>query len=117
MSSPLQSVDTQQPVVSVPNEVKIDSIIEIMPLVKSGYSIVSDIKEGWKPEMKDFAVPIPLIFIDKDLDLLEITVSPKNHQVVYYGHRPKDSLLMHKAFLSNYKGGLTRSEYQFTFPP
>jgi len=41
-------------------------------LVKSGFSLIPDMKDGWKPEKKVYAVPIPLRFKDKDMDSAEM---------------------------------------------
>jgi hypothetical protein len=82
-----------------------------------------DIKEGWKPEKKDPAPPIPLRFKDIDMDSLELSVpfgyKPYRHTgtVLYYGFRPEDSIVMHSAFIRIFKGGLTQSSYPFCFPP
>ncbi len=80
----------------------IDSKFELMPLVKSGYSIDPDMKFGWKPTALEMSVPIPLYF-DHEEDYLDISpldrVTHKKFPVIYYGFRPKDSLVMHKEFL------------------
>ena len=78
-------------------------------------------KDGWKPEKKVYAVPIPLRFKDKDMDSAEMQLASKmNHPlsgtVLYQGFRPKDSIVLHKEFLLNYKGGLIQSQYPFNFP-
>jgi hypothetical protein len=52
------------------------SIIGLQPLVKSGYSLDPDIKEGWKPEKKEYAAPILLRFKDLDMDRLDTNVVP-----------------------------------------
>ena len=101
----------------------VSGILLLQPLVKSGYSLMPDIKEGWKPEKKDPAPPIPLRFKDIDMDRLEISVpigyKPYRHTdtVLYYGFRPEDSIVMHSAFIRIFKGGLTQSSYPFCFPP
>ena len=49
-----------------------DPTTVLQPLVKSGFSLIPDMKDGWKPEKKVFAAPIPLRFKDNDMDRVEV---------------------------------------------
>lgn len=73
-----------------------------MPLVKSGYSLAPDMKFGWKPTPLEISVPIPLYF-DHEEDYLDLSpvdrLTRKRLPIIYYGFRPKDSLVMHQEFL------------------
>lgn len=72
-------------------------------------------KFGWKPTPLELAVPIPLYF-DLEEELLDQTprdrLTMKRLPIIYYGFRPKDSLVMHQEFLSS-----KTSVYPFKFPP
>jgi hypothetical protein len=79
-----------------------DSKLELLPLVKSGYSLAPDMIFGWKPTALELSMPIPLFF-DHEGDYLDISplerTSKSKLPTIYYGFRPKDSLVMHKEYL------------------
>ena len=54
-----------------------DASTALQPLVKSGYSMMPDIREGWKPEKKVYSAPIPLKFRDRDVDQIEKQLASK----------------------------------------
>lgn len=70
-----------------------------MPLIKSGGSMVPDMKFGWKPEIRVSNPPIPLFF-----DFTEHNMEVYNFQenleesdaLVFQGNRPINSYKMHK---------------------
>ena len=67
-------------------------------MVESGYSLAPDMKFGWKPTPLEISVPIPLFF-DHEENLLDNTpidwLTRKKLPIIYYGFRPKDSVVMH----------------------
>ena len=49
-----------------------------MPLIKTGTSMMPDMKFGWKPELKCTHPPIPLYFdfVEHRLNIYQITLIP-----------------------------------------
>ena len=74
-------------------------------------------KFGWKPTAIELSAPIPLFF-DHEEDYLDISplerVTQRLNPVLYYGFRPKDSLVLHREFLLSKDSS---SYYPFKFPP
>ena len=89
-----------------------------MPLVKSGISLAPDMKFGWKPTALEISVPIPLYFdYDEETEMTPLDKRlQKRLPILYYGFRPKDSLVMHQEFLTS-KANCLPSNYPFKFPP
>jgi hypothetical protein len=69
-----------------------------MPLIKSGVSIQSDLKLGWRPQIDVTGAPIPLYY---DFEPFSIPVNPmtgKSYEPLYLGPRFKHSIELHKEF-------------------
>ena len=81
--------------------------MDSLPLMKSGYSLESDMKFGWRPQFKGKVMPIPLVFDVEDeyfdLEHLIDLRNPKRgcYPTIYSGWRPSDSLKLHKNCLQN----------------
>ena len=89
-----------------------------MPLIKSGGSMVPDMKFGWKPEIRVSNPPIPLFFdfTEHNMDIYNFQENlEESDALVYVGSRPINSYKMHKAFANNnLNNGAT--SYRFNFP-
>ncbi len=69
-----------------------------MPLIKSGISLQSDMRLGWKPITDVTGAPIPLYYDYEIFDLPVKTLTGDPYEVLYLGPRYKHSIAMHKAF-------------------
>lgn len=78
--------------------------MDSLPLMKSGYSLESDMKFGWKPTVKGKVLPIPLVFDSEDgyFDLEHFIEGSRGavYPVIFKGWRPADSLKMYKKIRS-----------------
>jgi hypothetical protein len=95
--------------------------MNLLPLVKSGFSLLPDLKDGWRPQPKDCPAPIPIRYGSLDLSKLDSKLNLEANSefpiLVYSGYRPNDSLTMHKEFLLTFKPslrlGVSKSDYPF----
>jgi hypothetical protein len=62
-----------------------------LPLIKTGTSLMPDMKFGWKPEVKCSHPPIPLYFdfVDHIFNIYSLTIYPTksniyNHDIIVY---------------------------------
>ena len=69
------------------------------PLTGYGYSLLPDMLFGWQPKLVHGG-PIPLIFNKAELPVTRNCLTAEDNPIVYHGFRPKDSLVMHRAFSS-----------------
>ena len=72
---------------------------QAMPLIKSGASLMPDMKFGWRPEVKCSHPPIPLYFdfVEHKLDQYNITDEIEGADVIIFDNwRPSDSYQLHK---------------------
>ena len=91
-----------------------------MPLIKTGTSMMPDMKFGWKPEVKCSHPPIPLYF-----DFVEHIMTPYQFDKLFEDHVPDilvhqekrvhDSYQMHKKF-ANRQLCNGNTSYKFNFP-
>ena len=97
---------------NIQNELKTKMAIpQGLPLVSSGYSLKPDMMFGWKPKFERVSgAPIPLYYDFEEFDDPVNKLTGDYLPILYYGYRPKDSLIMHKEFTN--KG----NSYDFTFP-
>lgn len=73
--------------------------LTVQPLTGYGYSLLPDMLFGWQPKLVHGG-PIPLIFNKAELPVTRNCVTGEDNLVVFHGFRPKDSLVMHRAFSS-----------------
>ena len=67
---------------------------------------------GWKPKLAPVAgAPIPLYYDYEEFDEPINKMTGELLPILYYGYRPKDSLVMHKEFV-----GSRLNSYEFKFP-
>lgn len=70
-----------------------------LPLVRTGGSVLYDIKDGWRPKEKEISgAPIPLYY---DFDQFKIPIDPETFKPfvpLYFGPRIFNSLELHKKY-------------------
>lgn len=71
---------------------------ETMPLINGEYSIAPDMLFGWKPKHMGIGSPIPLDFTLDEAPVCVNTATGAEYPTIYHGYRPRDSLVMHRAF-------------------
>jgi hypothetical protein len=69
-----------------------------MPLIKTGVSIQSDIKFGWRPKIDVTGAPIPLYYDFEPFEMPFNQQTGEYYQAIYMGPRYKHSLALHQAF-------------------
>jgi hypothetical protein len=69
-----------------------------VPLINEEYSIAPDMMFGWRPKNMGVGSPIPLNFAMEEAPVCENLSTGAEFLTIYHGYRPKDSLVMHKAF-------------------
>jgi hypothetical protein len=93
----------------LPNRVKVEKVelggaaveftkLASVPLVSEEYSIAPDMMFGWRPKTMGVGSPIPLNFALEEAPVCENLSTGAEFLTIYHGYRPKDSLVMHKAF-------------------
>lgn len=76
-----------------------------MPLIKSGASVLYDMKEGWRPSNEILSgAPIPLYYDYEELSPPLNPLTNKPYIPLYYGPRRDNSLDVHKAFALKVNG-------------
>jgi len=79
--------------------------LDSLPLMKSGYSLVADMKMGWRPDIRGKVLPIPFQFDMEDeyfaLNHWDLKEVKKAFPTIYTGWRPADSIKMYRQLLSN----------------
>mmetsp|Transcript_20166 Transcript_20166/g.37533 ORF Transcript_20166/g.37533 Transcript_20166/m.37533 type:complete len:868 (+) Transcript_20166:1967-4570(+) len=94
---------------------QVDRTAEILklgtvPLISDEYSIAPDMLFGWRPKTMGVGSPIPLDFTLDEAPVCENAATGAEFPTIYHGYRPKDSLVMHKAFSGPHS-------YPFHFSP
>jgi hypothetical protein len=95
---------------------KLDEVSPL-PLIKTGSSMMPDMKFGWKPEVKCSHPPIPLYFdfVEHRLQLYDFEEEDGQDCLVYKERRTLDSYAMHKRFANKIlQNGMI--SYRFNFP-
>ena len=69
-----------------------------MPLIRSGVSMQSDMRMGWRPQIEVTGAPIPLYYDFEGFRMPLNEATGKEFVPLYYGPRFKHSLEMHKHF-------------------
>jgi hypothetical protein len=67
-------------------------------LIRSGVSLLPDMKFGWRPKEVTIGAPIPLYY---DYEPFEVPINPNNgkkYDPHYIGPRPKHSIEVHRLF-------------------
>lgn len=80
-----------------------------VPLVTKEYSMAPDMLFGWRPKNMGVGSPIPLDFTLGEAPVCKNTATGEEFPTIYHGYRPKDSLVMHKAY-----SGSQRYPFQFS---
>lgn len=73
--------------------------LTVQPLTGYGYSLLPDMLFGWQPKLVHGG-PIPLLFNKAEIPVSRNTLTGEENFVVFHGFRPKDSLVMHRAYSS-----------------
>jgi hypothetical protein len=69
-----------------------------MPLISQEYSLAPDMLFGWRPKNMGVGSPIPLDFTLEEAPVCENPGTGEEFLTIYHGYRPKDSLVMHRAY-------------------
>lgn len=80
-----------------------------VPLIDGQYSMAPDMQFGWRPKFMGAGSPIPLDFTLDQAPVCENIATGHEFPTIYHGYRPKDSLVMHKAF-----SGINSYPFQFS---
>lgn len=72
------------------------------PLPSQHYSLAPDMYFGWKPKNLTTGAPVPIQFYEEEIPHACDPVTQQELPAVYYGFRPTDSLVMHRALSRTY---------------
>lgn len=69
-----------------------------LALIRTGVSVASDMKFGWKPKGQTSGAPIPLNYNFEPFVIPKNPETNQKYKPIYLGPRIPNSLLVHKAF-------------------